>query len=109
MTLELTTELCAWCGHPLVSVGFHQHARLQCDNWQCPAYRESQGIIPRPVEAPEKRHAPPRALRPSYRAYLFRRRENYRRLREAGINSREAAAMTSDKQTEFALAMLGAP
>ncbi len=42
------TELCTWCGQPLMRFEWPRHIVLACDNPFCPGgFRERQGIISR--------------------------------------------------------------
>ena len=97
---------CKNCGQPLIAIKFQAGSIYVCDNWRCYLYRDRQGTD---IKEPEE----PMQPKPSYpgspkyfsarEAYDAQRRENYQLLRNIGIPSREAANMTSNKQTRLVL------
>ena len=93
------------CGRELTTVSVNSHLAYVCFAWQCREYRHPQHYEPRPepVAAPTTRK--PRDRSASYR----QQRQNYRRLREAGIPCVEASRLTSNKQTRLALEAAGVP
>ena len=98
---------CKNCGQPLIAIKFQNGSIYVCDNWQCHFYRERQGSdIKEPEEPTQPKPAYPGSVKylSTRETYDAKRRENYRLLRNLGIPSREAANMTSNKQTRFALA-----
>ena len=92
---------CKNCGQPLIGIKFSIGLCYVCDNWRCYLYRQRQDLSL--DDKADTGNGPPK-YRSAREAYDAQRRENYQLLRNLGIPSREAANMTSNKQTRLVLA-----
>ena len=100
---------CKNCGQPLIAIKFQTGSTYVCDNWRCHLHRQRQDV--QLIKQKEEETEQPKPSYPGSPKYLStrekynaQRRENYQVLRNLRIPSREAANMTSNKQTMVALA-----
>jgi len=99
---------CSCCGQPLTEFSFHKHYLSVCNNWKCLLHKEPQGYREKTLaeQLGQKAQAGPvkakakSSLRPGYYVYLETKKQNYQHLRDLGVGSKEAAALsTSNKRT----------
>jgi len=89
-----------------MEIEFKNGFECVCDNWQCYMYRRPQRCRTKVPEATADGSNHWARSGPSYEAYKDRKRENYRLLRDIGIEPQKANLMSSsNKQTELALAI----
>ena len=97
---------CQNCEQPLMEMEFSKGFEYVCDNWQCYMFRRPQRCRTKIPEATADGSNHWARSGPSYEAYKDRKRENYRLLRDIGIEPQKANLMSSSsKQTELALAI----
>jgi hypothetical protein len=98
---------CNICGDILLEIPFiHRFSPSLvahvCNNIRCTIFASPQFYTDIPadqVPEPKTRVALISFTKPSYSGYLKKRKQNYRRLRDLGVDSVEACRMTSNKQT----------
>jgi hypothetical protein len=96
---------CSLCGKPLIEFEFRDHFALTCDTVGCYLFRQTQECRAKNPGQEEKRHY---RCATTYEDFKAQKRENYRLLRDLGIEPKEASLKSnSNKQTQLALNMEG--
>lgn len=98
---------CGCCEQPLIEVDINRHYCLLCDNYKCPLFRQSQDSREKPPEKPtpiKKAHSKPfNLLKPSYLAWLKKRKERYRLACNLGFNCKEAMLLRGKPKRQIKL------
>ena len=98
---------CSWCGQKLIKIPFGTRYALVCDNHKCHLFRERQvSEVKVKATKDEASNLHRKTLR-GYRNYLKKKRDNYRKLRDAGVDCRTAAKCQSDKRVRELLESFG--
>jgi hypothetical protein len=91
---------CSVCGKPLIEFEFRDHFALTCDTVGCYLFRQTQECRAKNPRQEGKRHY---RCATTYEDFKAQKRENYRLLRNLGIEPREASLKATNKQTQLAL------
>jgi hypothetical protein len=93
---------CSLCGKPLIEFEFRDHFALTCDTVGCYLFRQTQECRAKNPRQEEKDRC--YKWSSSYEDFKAQKRENYRLLRNLGIEPKEASLKSnSNKQTQLAL------